>query len=177
MPITPLFLFIFLLYFIVMTTSDTFLSSSSFFLPAIIGCFVLAVKAADALARLEASGKPDKGNKANDLVSTTTALHESLTQEVKVTVRLLCAFELNRILVHMGKTLAKATIKIADEMEAMERKLTQSWIQAANSLDTGSSPESTWDSVMTRLKLHGAVLDDSWVSAFDASSLDNSSNI
>ena len=66
---------------------------------------------------------------------------------------------------------------IADEMEAMERKLSQSWIQAANSLDTGSSPESTWDSVMTRLKLHGAVLDDSWVSAFDASSLDNSSNI
>jgi hypothetical protein len=136
--------------------------------------------AASALAKLEASGKPDKNNRAHDLVTTTTSLVESLTQEVKVSVRILCGFELNRILVHCCQTLAKAVVKFADEMEANEKKLSQAWIMAANGLDTGGDIASTWKSVMTRLDLHmppGADLEGSWVKDFDVSQLDNSSNI
>jgi hypothetical protein len=133
--------------------------------------------AASALAKLEASGKPDKNNRAHDLVTTSTSLVESLTQEVKVSVRILCGFELNRVLVHCCQTLAKAVVKFADEMEANEKKLSQAWIMAANGLDAGGDIASTWKSVMTRLNLHGAKLEGSWVSAFDVSQLDNSSNI
>lgn len=114
---------------------------------------------------------------AHDLVTTTTSFVESLTQEVKVSIRVLCGFELNRILVHCCQTLAKAVIKYADEMETNEKKLSQAWMMAANGLDTGADPASTWKSVKTRLDLHGADLEGSWVSAFDVSQLDNSSNI
>ena len=110
-------------------------------------------------------------------MTTSTSLVESLTQEVKVSVRILCGFELNRVLVHCCQTLAKAVVKFADEMEANEKKLSQAWIMAANGLDAGGDIASTWKSVMTRLNLHGAKLEGSWVSAFDVSQLDNSSNI
>ena len=113
-------------------------------------------------------------------MTTTTSLVESLTQEVKVSVRILCGFELNRILVHCCQTLAKAVVKFADEMEANEKKLSQAWIMAANGLDTGGDIASTWKSVMTRLVLHmppGEDLEGSWVKDFDVSQLDNSSNI
>ena len=132
--------------------------------------------AASSLAKLEASGKPDKGNKAHDLVSSTETLVDSLTQEAAVSVRVLCGFELNRVVVYLCQVVAKATIKFADKMAAKETTLSKAWMAAASNLDAGD-PASTWKSTMVRLEIYGADLEDSWVKDFDPSDLDQSSNI
>ena len=138
------------------------------------------VSAASALAKLEASGKPDKDNKATDLVSRTSSAVESLTQELKVTIRILCGVELNRILIHCCTTLAKATMQFANAMESNEKKMSQAWLMAANGLKTGTEdkPASVvWNSTTTRLAMYGVDLKDSWVNRFDVAELDSSSNI
>ena len=132
--------------------------------------------AAAALAKLEASGKPDKGNKCHDAVAATAALTESLTQEVAVSVRVLCGFELNRVSSFFCKTLSMAIMKFAQEMEAKEKIMAQSWMSAATDLDTGDV-EKNWKSTLVRLDLHGADMEGSWVSEFNPADLDNSSNI
>ena len=135
------------------------------------------VSAASALAKLEASGKPDKDNKAAGLIVARTAAVESLTQEVKVSVRVLCGVEYNRILIHCCKTLAKATMEYANAMETNETNLSQVWMMAANGLETGTDASAVWKSTVNRLALHGANLEGSWVSVFDVAELDNSSSI
>ena len=71
------------------------------------------------------SGKPDKGNKAHDAVTNTEKAVDSLVQEVKVSVRVMCGFELNRVMIHLCTTCAEAIVQFATEMEAREVKLSK----------------------------------------------------
>lgn len=123
------------------------------------------------LANLEASGKPDKNNKAHDLVESTTSQVDSLTKELAVTVRAVCAFEMKRALLFIGRTVAKAVLAYAEGMEQKERDLQQSWAAAAMKLDP--DVPGTWKSSLVRLKLHGAAVDGSWLSTFSENGLDS----
>ena len=125
--------------------------------------------AENALARLEASGKPDKNNKAHDLVDSTTAIEDSLTLEVAVTVRVVCAFEMKRVVLFVATTVAKALVAYADGMEQKERDLQQSWAAAAVKLDP--NVPGVWKSALVRLQLHGAAVEGSWLSSFDENGL------
>ncbi len=125
--------------------------------------------AAKALAKLEGQGKEDKGMKAHNLVKSTEAAVESLTQELAVSIRVLCAFELQRVALHAATRVARAVSSFASEMEAKENDLKQSWAAAALKLDDDVA--STWNSTLVRLQLHGAEVDGTWLKDFDIATL------
>ena len=125
--------------------------------------------AAQALAKLEGQGKEDKGMKAHNLVKSTEAAVESLTQELAVSIRVLCAFELQRVVLHAATRVARAVSSFASAMEAKENDLKQSWAAAALKVD--DDVQSTWSSAMVRLELHGAEVDGTWLKDFDVSTL------
>ena len=127
--------------------------------------------AENALARLEASGKPDKNNKAHELVDSSTATVDSLTKEMAVTVRVVCAFEMKRVLLFVGTTVAKALVAYAEGMEQKERDLQQSWAAAAVKLDP--NVPGVWKSSLVRLQLYGAAVQGSWLSTFEENGLDS----
>ena len=68
-------------------------------------------------------------NKAHDAVTNTEKAVDSLVQEVKVSVRVMCGFELNRVMIHLCTTCAEAIVQFATEMEVREVKLsnTMGW--------------------------------------------------